>query len=79
MSSFTGELGNWVANNADEILKLDNIDALTAYVRLGFSNEDLEGKNLYSPIKLYQSDESLHEYTQEINNSYSYWKDDISI
>ena len=35
--------------------------------------------NLYSLIKLDQFDKSLHEYTQEFNSSYSYWKDDISV
>jgi hypothetical protein len=52
---------------------------LNAYVRVSFSNEDLEGKSLYSLIKLYQSDKSLHEYTQDFNSSYSYSKDDISV
>jgi hypothetical protein len=52
---------------------------LTAYVRVSFSNDDLKGKNVYSLIKLDQIDKSLHEYTQEFNNSYSYWKDDISV
>ena len=79
VSSFTGPLGNWAADHADEIFRLDSIDALTAYVRVSFSNEDLEGKNLYSLIKLDQFDKSLHEYTQEFNSSYSYWKDDISV
>ncbi len=79
VSSFTGSLGNWAADHTDEIFKLDSIDALTAYVRVSFSNEDLEGNNLYSRIKLDQIDKSLHEYTQEFDNSYSYWKDDISI
>ena len=32
VSSFTVSLGNWVADHADEIFKLDSIDALTAYV-----------------------------------------------
>jgi hypothetical protein len=58
-------LGNWAADNADEILKLGNIDALTAYVRVSFSNEGLEGMNVYSLI--------------EFNRSYSYWKDDIYV
>jgi hypothetical protein len=79
VSSFTGHLGNWAADHADEIFKLDSIDALTAYVRVSFSNEDLEGMNLYSLIKLDQFDKSLHEYTQEFNSSYSYWKNDISV
>jgi hypothetical protein len=35
--------------------------------------------NLYSLVKLDQFDKSLHEYTQEFNYSYSYWKDDISV
>ena len=77
--SFTGSLGNWVADHADKIFKLDSIDALTTYVRVSFSNEDLEGKNLYSLIKLDQVDESLHEYAQEFDISYNYWKDDISV
>ena len=72
VSSFTGPLGNWAADHAYEIFRLDSIDALTAYVRVSFSNEDSEGKNLYSLIKLDQFDKSLHEYTQEFNNSYSY-------
>jgi len=79
VSPFTGQLGNWVAYHADEIFKLDNIDAVTAYVRVSFSNEDLEGMNLDSLIKSDQFDKSLHEYTQEFNSSYSYWKDDISV
>jgi hypothetical protein len=79
VSTFTGHLGNWAADHADEIFKFESIDALTAYVRVSFSNEDLEGLNLYSLIKLDQLDKSLHEYTQEFNSSYSYWKDDISV
>jgi hypothetical protein len=79
VSSFTGHFGNWAADHADDIFKLDNIDALTAYVRVNFSNEDLEGMNLYSLIKLDQFDNSLHDYTHEFINSYSYWKDDISV
>ena len=79
VSSFTGSLGNWVADHADEIFKLDSIDTLTTYVRVSFSNENLEGKNLYSPIKLDQGDKFLHEYTQEFNSSYSYWKDDFAV
>jgi hypothetical protein len=72
-------LGNWAADHADEILKLESIDALTAYVRVNFPTEDLEGMNLYSLSKLDQFDKFLHEYTHEFNNSYSYWgKDDIS-
>jgi hypothetical protein len=79
VSSFTGSLGDWAADHYDDIFKLDSIDAWTAYVRVSFSNEDLEGKDLFSLIKLDKVDKSLHEYTQEFNNSYSYWKDDISM
>ncbi len=42
--SFTGQSSNWAADHAEEIVKLDSVDALTACVRVGFSNEDLEGK-----------------------------------
>ena len=60
-------------------VELDSIDALTAYVRVSFSNVNLEGKNLDSLIKLDQIDKSLHEYSEELKNSYRYWKDDISV
>ena len=79
VSSFTGHLGNWAANHDDEILKLESIDALNAYVRVNFSNEDLEGMNLYSLIKLDQYDKYLNEHTQEFNSFYSYWEEDISV
>jgi hypothetical protein len=36
VSSFTGPLGNWAADHANEIFRLYSIDALTAYVRVGF-------------------------------------------
>jgi len=68
VSSFTGSLGNSAANQSYEICKLDSIDALTAYVRVSFSNKDLEGKNLYSLIKLNQRNKSLSGFTQEFNN-----------
>ena len=35
--------------------------------------------NLYFLIKLDQFDKFRHEYTHDFNDSYSYWKDDISI
>ncbi len=44
VSFFTGQLGNWAADHAEEIFKLNSIDALPAYVCVSFSNEDLEGK-----------------------------------
>jgi hypothetical protein len=42
----------WAADHADEIFELDGIDALTAYVRVNFSNEDLEGKNFLFSYKI---------------------------
>ncbi len=48
-------------------------------MRVSFSNEDLEDMNLYSLIILYKFVKSLHGYTQDLNNFYSYWKDDISV
>ena len=78
-SYFTGSLGNWVVDHADEICRLDSIDALTAYVCISFYNADLEGKDLHSLIKLDQIDKSLHEYTQEFNSSYYYWENGISV
>ena len=69
VSSFTGSLGNWADGHVDEIVKLDSIDALTAYVRIILSNEDLEDKNLCSLIKLDQMDKYLHDFTQDLNSS----------
>ena len=51
VSPFTGQWGNWAAYHDDDSFKLDNIDALTAYVRVSFCNKNLEGKNLYSFIE----------------------------
>ncbi len=34
---------------------------------------------MYVLIKLDQCDRSLHDYTQDFNSSYAYWKDDISV
>ncbi len=51
VSSFTGQLGNWAADHADKIFKVNFINALTAYVRVSFSDENLEGKFLYTLIK----------------------------
>ena len=79
VSSFPGSLGNWAADHTYEIFKLDSIDALTAYVRVIFSNEDLEGKNLDFLIKLDQIDKSLYDCTHEFNTTYSYWKDYIFV
>jgi len=36
VSAFTGPLGNWADDHADEIFRLEFIDALTAYVRVYF-------------------------------------------
>ncbi len=70
MSSFTVQLGNWAADHAKEIFKLNSVDALmTAYVRVSFTNEDLEGKTLYTLIKLDSCDKILHENTQEFTSS----------
>jgi hypothetical protein len=67
-----GHLGNWAAGHADEIFKLESIDALSAYVLVSFAEEDFEGMNIYSLMILDQFDKSLRVYTQGFNNSYSY-------
>ena len=69
VSFLMGNLGNWVANHADETFKLESIDALTANIRASLSNADLEGMNLYSLINLDHFDKSLHEYTFEFHSS----------
>ncbi len=65
--SFTGKLGNWPSDHNAEIYDLKTLDELIAYVRVGFSIEDVEGKSLYSLIRVKQGDKSLTDYTQEFN------------
>jgi hypothetical protein len=79
VSSFTGKLGNWASDHTTEIYALQTLDELIAYVRVGFSIEDVEGKNLYSLIQVKQNDKSLTDYTQEFNSAYSYWKNSIDV
>jgi hypothetical protein len=79
VSSFTGKLGNWASDHTAEIYALQTLDELIAYVRVGFSIEDVEGKNLYSLIQVKQNDKSLTDYTQEFNSAYSYWKNSIDV
>ena len=78
VSSFTGTLGNWASDHADESYKLTNVESLCKYVRVSFCIEDLEGKNLYALTELKQNESNLHDYTLSFNNSYSYWKTDIT-
>ncbi len=56
VSSFTGKLGNWASDHSTEIYDLKTLDELITYVRVGISIEDVEGKNLYSLIRLQQGD-----------------------
>ncbi len=79
VSSFTGKLGIWPSDHSTEIYDLKTLDELINYVRVGFSIEDIEGKNLYSLIRLQQGDKLLAYYTQEFNSSYAYWKSSIDI
>ena len=79
VSSFIGKLGNWASDHSAEIYDLKTLDELINYVRVGFSIEDVEGKNFYSLIRVQQGDKSLIGYTQEFNRSYAYWKNSIDI
>ncbi len=79
VSSFTSKPGNWASDHSAEIYDLKTLDELIAYVRVVFPIEDVEGKNLYSLIRVQQGDRSLTDYTQEFNNSYAYWKGFIDI
>ncbi len=44
--SFTCKLGNWASDHAAEIYDMKTLDELIAYGRVGFSNEDVEGKKI---------------------------------
>jgi hypothetical protein len=74
VSSFTGKLGNWAPDHDTEIYELATVNDLIEYIRAGFSIEDIEGKSLYILLRLEQGEKSLHDYTQEFNTSYAWWK-----
>ena len=79
VSSFTGKLGNWASDQSTEIYNLATVDDLIDYIRVSFSIEDVEGNNLYILLRLEQGEKSLHDYTQEFNTSYAWWKKTIDI
>ena len=45
VSSLTGKLGNWASDHITEIYDLATADDMIDYIRVGFSIEDVEGKN----------------------------------
>ncbi len=55
------------------------VDDLIDYIHVGFSIEDVEGRNLYILPRLEQGEIYLHDYTQEFNTSYAWWKKSIDI
>ncbi len=63
VSSFTRKLGNWASDQSTEIYDLAIVDDLIDYIRIGFSIEDGEGKNLYILFRLEQGEKTLHDYT----------------
>ena len=69
VSSFTGKLGDWASDHNSEIYEMKTMNEPINHVRVGFSIEDIEGKNLYSLLRLEQGEFSLHDYTQEFNMS----------
>ncbi len=71
VSSFTGKLGNWASDHNTKIYDLATLDDLIDYIRIGFSIEDVEGKNVYILLRLEQGEKTLHDYTQEFNTSYA--------
>jgi hypothetical protein len=79
VSSFTRKLGNWTSNHITEIYDLATVDDLIDYIRVGFSIEDVERKNLYILLRLEQIEKSLHDYTHEFSTSYAWWKKSIDI
>jgi len=58
---------------------MKTMDKLVSYARISFSIEDIEGNNVYSLFRLEQGELSLHDYTQEFNSSYAWWKGSIDI
>ena len=60
VSCFIGKLGNWASHHNTEIYELAMVEDLIDYIRIGFLIDDVEGKNLYIPLRLEQGDKSLH-------------------
>ncbi len=51
VSSFTWKLGNWASDHITEIYELKTMEELIAYIRVGFSIENVERENLYSILR----------------------------
>ena len=79
VSSFTRKQGKWASYHSTEIYNIATVDDLIDYIRVGFSIEDVEGKNVNILLRLEQGEKYLHDYTQEFDTSYAWWKKSIGI
>jgi hypothetical protein len=74
-----GNLRNRASDHNTEIYNLTTVDDLIDYIRVGLSIEYVKGKILYIRLRLEQGETYLHDYTQEFNTSYAWWKKSIDI
>jgi hypothetical protein len=78
MSSFTGKLGHWAHQNAEVLYNLNSVSQLVDFVRSSFVVKDYQAEHLQLLIKCEQNGLDISEYIRKFNDSYSFWKSEIS-
>jgi hypothetical protein len=78
MSSFTGKLGHWAQQNTEVLYNLNSVSQLVDFVRSSFVVKDYQAEHLQLLIKCEQNGHDISEYIRKFNDSFSFWKSDIS-
>jgi hypothetical protein len=78
MFSFTGRLGHWAQQNNEVLYNLKSVSELVDFVRSSFVVKDYQAEHLQLLIKVEQNGLYISEYIRKFNNSYSFWKLEIS-
>jgi len=78
ISSFTGKLGHWAHQNTEVLYNLNSVSQLVDFVRSNFVVKDYQAEHLQLLSKVEQNGLDISEYIRKFNDSYSFWKSEIS-
>jgi hypothetical protein len=78
MSSFTGKLGHWAHQNTEVLYNRNSVSQFVDFVRSSFVVKDYQAEHLQLLIKCEQNGPHHSEYIRKFNDSYSFWKSEIS-
>jgi len=79
MSSFTGKLGHGAYQNTEVLYNLNFVSQLADFVRNSFVVKDYQAEHLQLLlIEVEQNGLDISEYIRKFNDSYSFWKSEIS-